>query len=469
MMNMRIFSFLLGCFFSLPQASAAATTHETPENRVASAYISQDFINEQLATHAKSELIKDLKISLDHEHRQILLHGKVQVPVEELRAINLDPKLGAFKFQLTLKPETTPKGYLILEFPLNETYFYPANSTEPEKDRVIVPVQMISLALASARGYLSTLSGDFSSFDRRTEKIKALIKALDREIKVEKNTDALDDLKTQREAQRLQLAAIPVERKQLQKLSKEVEHVMGFMGEKELNLNDELGARKNALILKVKLEQLTPYLNGVELGGVRIVHDKKDGNGENYLAIDVNSVLEGTLPPQSTAAPADHKGLKTAPALIMRINQSLFESEAVLNIESKEMGTKIQNFKIDLRDDGLHVSGDYHALLFKVPFDTIVDFVTTGTDVFEARVRELKVAGLDLEFLTKYVLEAMKSRLDKALKGICTFKYVGEESDHARALQVAVNPQHLVPAFPDLHLVDVDVRDREFLLKIGHP
>jgi hypothetical protein len=44
---------------------------------------------------------------------------------------------------------------------------------------------------------------------------------------------------------------------------------------------------------------------------------------------------------------------------------------------------------------------------------------------------------------------------------------VGEEKDHSRALQVSVDPKALVPAFPDLHLVDVDIREGEFLLKIG--
>jgi hypothetical protein len=53
------------------------------------------------------------------------------------------------------------------------------------------------------------------------------------------------------------------------------------------------------------------------------------------------------------------------------------------------------------------------------------------------------------------------------MKGICKFKYIGEESDESRALQVSVDPKALVPAFPELHLVDVDVRDHEFLLKIG--
>ncbi len=124
---------------------ALAQRKRPPDNRIASVMISQEFINEQLAAHSKSDLIKDLTIQLDPKLGKIMLVGKLQVPVEELRAINLDPKLGAFKFKLTLKPDTTPEGHLILEFPLAETYFYPANVIEPYPGVVVVSVQCIDV------------------------------------------------------------------------------------------------------------------------------------------------------------------------------------------------------------------------------------------------------------------------------------------------------------------------------------
>ncbi len=259
------------------------------ESRVASVYISQDFINQQLSAHAKSETIKDLKIELVPVQEKILLRGKIQIPVEELRAINLDAGLDAFIFQVSIRPGATKHGHLILDFPLAETFFYPSNSQNIGEDRVVLPTQMLSLALASARGYLAALSGDFSGFDRRTKKYRALMKTLDQAIAHEKNLDVLDELKTKREATRLQLAAVPIERKQLNNLSKEVEHILSFTGEKEINLNDDLVARKNALIVKLKLSQLTPFLEDVELGGFRIMHDRLDGKGENYFAVDINS------------------------------------------------------------------------------------------------------------------------------------------------------------------------------------
>jgi hypothetical protein len=439
-----------------------------PGNRVASVYLSQTFLNEELAQHAKSDLIKELRVELDATSGKIFLRGVLQVPVEELRAVNLEPKFGSFRFQLTIHPETTRQGHLILEFPLDETFFYPADSRDPAHDRVIVPVQMLSLALASARGYLAALSGDFSGFDRRTKKLEALIKGLDAAIAAEKNADASDDLKNQRDAIRLQLEAVPIERKQLQAVAKEVSGALGFTGEKELNLNEELGARKNALILKIKLSQFAPYLSGVELSGVRVLHDKRDGGGQNYLAVDANAQLAVANPPPSVSTPSARAGMAVAPSLIVRLNQSLFESAAVLAAEKKDMGSKIRSFNVDLREDGLHVSGEWKSpLLLSVPFETVVDFVSTGPDVFEMRVRELKVADIELEALSGFVLEALKKRFDASLKGVCTFQYVGEEKDRSRALRVAVDPKALIPAFPGLHLVDVDVKEREFLLKLG--
>jgi hypothetical protein len=108
-------------------------------------------------------------------------------------------------------------------------------------------------------------------------------------------------------------------------------------------------------------------------------------------------------------------------------------------------------------------------LFFSFPFETIVDFTLVSPDVFDAKVREIEVAGLNFGFLAKFALESIKKRLDHSLKGICKFKYIGEEKDSSTALRVMVDPKNLIPAFPDLHLVGVDVRANEFLMKIGRP
>jgi hypothetical protein len=147
---------ILSLIFLLNFATTAvAATQPTPApaNRVASMYISQDFINEQLAAHTKANVyIKEMKVVLDPTKNQMFLRGKIQVPLEEMRAVNLDPKLGLFRFQVTIRPETSKGGHLILEFPLAESFFYPDSSKDPEHERVVIPVQMLSIALASARG-----------------------------------------------------------------------------------------------------------------------------------------------------------------------------------------------------------------------------------------------------------------------------------------------------------------------------
>jgi hypothetical protein len=442
--------------------------HDSNPNhaRVASIYISEDLINEQLKAHAESGFIRELKMNLDPNSDQIFLRGKIQIPTEELRTVNLDPKYGTYNFQLTVKLETNKDGYLILEFPLSQTYFYPSSSHHPDRDRVIVPVQMLSLALASVRGYLSALSGDFSIFDRRAAKYESDMKELKTQIRKEKDPDQKEVLEMEIEGLKLQMASVPIERRRMEKLSKKISFILGFTGEKELNLNSEISGRSNALIFKLRISQFVPYLEGVELGGIRIHHNKKDGDGKDYLVVDIDSLL--TTPLESKKTHDSHvEALKAAPALIVKLNQALFESAALNAIEKKNLESKIKDLDIQLREDGLHATGGWKSLLFTIPFDAIVDFETIAQDTFEIRVRQMDVAGLNFSFLTKYVLDAVKAKMQQTLNGICTFKYVGKNADKAEAVQVAIRPQNLIPAFPNLHLINVDVRDREFSLKLG--
>jgi|GEM_PF-1122348 len=455
---------------------AQEIVEEGVHQRITSIYLSQKFLNEQIRSHLKTSFLKDLSLELEPKEKKILLKGLLQLPIEEMKAVNLDPKLGAFRFILTMKAKATRKGYLILAFPINETYLYPADSENLLRDRIIVPVQMLSLALASARGYFAALSGDFSSLDREQKKYESLIAALKKSIKTEKNPDALDEMKTELEALKLKLASVPIERKQMKILGKQIGSLMAFSGEREINLNDEFQARRNAIILKLDLQKFTPYLQGVELGGIRIVHDDHDGlHGENYFSVDINAkqstsageLAEAKIPQTSD----DDDGLEISPAAMVRINQALFTSDLVVSAQQKAVGTSVSDLKLQLRNDGLHVSGKYKKLFFKIPFDTIVDFDSSETDfdAFDISVRRIQVAGFSLDFLTEYVLEAVKSRLDQSLKGMCSFEYLADKrKDHSKALRVTMDPKKLIPALPGLHIVDVDVRDREFLFKVAH-
>jgi len=389
------------------------------------------------------------------------------LPLDDLRAVNIDPALTTFKFQLTIKPRASKHGHLVLEFPFSETYFYQANSKHPDRDRVVVPVQLLSLALASARGYLAALSGDFSSFDRKSNKIKALLKGVNRSIAEETNPDAKLALTNEKKSLELQLEALPIERSQLEATSKTITNILSFTGEKELNLNNEIQAKQNALILKISFGKIVPYLKDVQLGGIKVSHSKKDGAGEDYLVINVKAQLEEPVTPSEKVAHTQQNNLNVAPSLLVRLNEALFNSKLIAGMEKEKMPSDIRDFDVAFKEDGVHVSGKYHKFFFNIPFDSIVDFVTTGPDVFEVRLRKLDVEGINFKFFTRYALDAVKEKLDKTLKGICSFTYLGDKDD-SKVLQVQVDPKSLVPAFPNLHLVDVDVRNRAFLLKIGH-
>jgi len=451
-----------------PTTAAPAANPPANPGRVASVFLSESFVNAQLRQRVKSDLVKDPKIEFNADEGVIYFRGLLQLPIEELKAINLDPSLGAFRFQSTIKPRASKKnGFLVLEFPLNKTFFYAANSKHPQRDRVYVPVQLLSLALASLRGYLAALSGDFSGFDRRAEKLKALSAALDHSISREKNPDAREEMKNQRESIRLQLEAIPLERKQLQALAKQVQGFLGFAGEKEINLGDDLGGWRNAIIFKVKISQLVPYLDGATLGGIRIKHDKKDGNGENYLVVDINSDMITATPTVDTPKRQPRPGMKIPPDMIIRLNQALFESQALLKAEKDKMSSSIRDIDMELKEDGLHIEGKWHKFFVSIPFDAIVDLTSRHPDTFSIRVRDLDIAGLDVDFLSGFILQAMQSRFEQAMKGACTFEYKGERKDHSRALKVTVDTKKMLPAFPDLHLVNIDIREREFVLKMG--
>ena len=449
---------------SLAVSTAAST------GRIASFFISQDMINQLLRENLKARLLQDVGITLDPPNNQIVARGLLKIPTEDMKAINIEKGLGDFRFQLAIRLKTTRHGHLIFIFPLDQTFFYPANSKDPQADRVVVPVQLLSIALASARGYLAVMSGDFSGFDRKTEALRQQLADIDRQLPATKDPDERDGLVNDRKSVEIQLQAIPLERKQGEKLAKQMSHILGFVGEKEINLNQELSVHRNALIVKIQMGQLAPYLEGIELGGVRLLKDERDGSGENFLAVDLNAQLDGIYPVETTAHGPVRKTVQRPPDIVIRLNQALFESKAVVDAERQDMSEHIRHFAMDLREDGIHVDGDWHEpLLPPIPFHTIIDLVWTGPNVFEIRVRQIEILHVDLKILTKIVLEATKNRLDKTLKGACTFEYVGEEKDRSRAVRVNVRMSTLLPAFPKLALTGIVVKEKELLLKTGQP
>lgn len=435
------------------------------ESKVASIFVSEQFINEQLSGHlAKSDLVRNLRINLDPQSKKMFLRGDFHLPLDDMRAIGIQRNLATFKFQLSILPKISPSKNLVLEFPISETYFYQANSKNPKRDRVVIPVQLLTLGLAATRGYLAALSGDFSTFDRKEAKLKALLRGVKQAIATEKNTDALEVLQSERKSLELQIASTQLERDNFKRTSKTLNSIFAFSGEKEFNLNNEINAQGNTVMLKLRLSKLVPYLKDIELGNIRVGNSNPDNSGENFLIFDINTMIT-EAPPVVKKTARKPINYKVPPSLMILLTQDLFTSK-MMREKEKSMPTDIKDFRIRFKSTGIHISGKYRKWFIDVPFEGLVDFDTTAPDVIEVRLRKLKALNLDLKFLTPAALTLVKARFKTALKGIGKYKYLGNK-DHSRVLQITIKPNKLVPALPDFHLVGVDVRDRNFMLKIG--
>lgn len=436
------------------------------ETKVASLFVSEDFINEQLTgLLTKSDLVSRLKLKLDPKTSKLFLQGNFQLPLDDIRAVGIDKELANFKFQLSILPKISPNKHLVLEFPISETYFYQANSKNPKRDRVVIPVQLLYLGLAATRGYLSALSGDFSTFDRKVAKYRALLKVANQSIATEKNSDALAILKNSKKSLELEIAGIQLERENFARTAKSLNSIFAFTGEKEFNFNNEIQAKGNTIMLKLKLSKLVPYLKDIDLGDIRVGNSHPSNTGDNFLIFDINTLVTEP-PPAVKITPRKAIDYSIPPSLMIRLSQDLFTSKLIQDQEKEKIGSTIKDFRIQFKKGGIHVSGKVQKFFFKIPFEGLVDFTSTSPDIFEVRLRKMKVLGMDLKFLTPLILTAVKSRLKKGLEGLATYKYLGNKN-HTRILQVRIKPEKLVPAFPEFHLIGVEVRDRNFMLKIG--
>ncbi|MBI5200240.1 MAG: hypothetical protein HY925_01525, partial [Elusimicrobia bacterium] len=127
----------------------------------------------------------------------------------------------------------------------------------------------------------------YSAFDKREKDIKADAAALDKRILAERDADKKAELLDDKAELELELLGLPIERRRAERMAKKLSGVLAFVGEKEIRLNDQLSADQNTIIVKLKLDRITPFLKGAQLGGIRFLIDTKDGSGEPMVAIDV--------------------------------------------------------------------------------------------------------------------------------------------------------------------------------------
>lgn len=460
-------SFLTLIVFMSHFASAEIKS-DAERRRIASLYLSETFLNEQILMHIKgSQFLKNLKLTFDETEQKIFARGTIQIPMDEQQTKGLDPALTRFNIQLTLKPQINSKGYLVFEFPLNETFLYPSLSKSISKDKIIIPVQFVSLGLAATRGYLSALSGDFTAIDRKIKKMQSLQEGIAQSLKTVKNEDALAELKMEKKSLELSIDSAKLQREQFLRTSQTLGQFLGAGKDKEFDLNNKIKAEGNSLFLKLSLETLVPYLKDVELEGVKLATRNYSSNQkESYLIIDIDSVVEPHSQPPQLKSISPNQKLAVPPSLYVRLNQDIFKKQALVETKKQKMGDSVQDLKVLFLEDGIHITGSYKKWFLSVPFDTLADFSALEPDVFEVRLRKFKVLGVNLSFLVQPALSLMRERLESALQNFCTYEYLGKE-DGDNVLVIKFDTPKLIPAFPNLHVVDVNFSNGAFMLGIG--
>jgi hypothetical protein len=155
------------------------------------------------------------------------------------------------------------------------------------------------------------------------------------------------------------------------------------------------------------------------------------------------------------------------PDVAIRIDQAALELPEIVAAERKALAGKINNFSLELKDDGLHTSGDYRVpILPDVHFEAVTSFVWRGPNVFELRVHKVRVLFFNV---TRTVLDTVRGRLEQTLKGAFSFQDLGEQPDGSQALRVTVNMSALMPALPALVLSDITTRDKLIIFKARMP
>jgi hypothetical protein len=87
------------------------------ESKVASIFVSEEFINEQLSAHlTKSNLVRNLKIKLDPVSKKMFLHGIFQRPLDDIRAIGIERSLADFKFSFRFFQRSVLRSILFSNF-----------------------------------------------------------------------------------------------------------------------------------------------------------------------------------------------------------------------------------------------------------------------------------------------------------------------------------------------------------------
>ncbi|MBI4346341.1 MAG: hypothetical protein HY553_05775 [Elusimicrobia bacterium] len=155
------------------------------------------------------------------------------------------------------------------------------------------------------------------------------------------------------------------------------------------------------------------------------------------------------------------------PDLAVRIDQAALELPAIADAIRQATDDDIRKFRLELKEDGLHASGDYRLpILGGIHFKTAASPVWKGPNVFEVRIRKTKVLIFDV---TGRVVDAVEAALRETLDKVCTFQRLGRQADGSHSIRVTVDMKGLMPTLPRLFLSGISTRDKVLVLKAKLP
>jgi len=250
--------------------------------------LSEVFLNNVIKRYIPRDgMLTNLHLAFNTSRNGLNIRGKIKLSKETMAEYGLPDEIGTLGFQSAVSIKITKRGYLGIIFSDNLTSVWPGDITNPtSSQRLKVPRGFLKMTVGRARIFLATLSGDYSSYERRSDILgESMSKARKRSLRekgIEKEKTLLyvDQLEVE-----LTLLAIKIKRAKLRKKSST--KIVKFVGEAEYHKSNNLQATGGVILLNPNLSKMFPFLNEVRIGDVSFEKDM----GSRYMNITANSLV----------------------------------------------------------------------------------------------------------------------------------------------------------------------------------
>ena len=250
--------------------------------------LSETFLNNVTQKYiAPGNFLTELYLGFDTKKNGLVVRGKVKLSKEIMAGYGLPSKVGQIGFQSAIKLRITNKGYLAITFPEELTSIWPGSINSPTgADKITIPTGFLEVAIARTRVYLSTLSGDYSSYERRKAVIVNSLAEERKKRETLKGNDALfSDLRIDGLKMEVDLLAWRIKSAKLK--VKVDSKIVKFLSDSEYKSELNLNARRNTLLINPSLHNMFPFLSEVRIGDITFPKTK----GTRYMSMTLSALI----------------------------------------------------------------------------------------------------------------------------------------------------------------------------------